>query len=217
MDFLISKTSSWEIVQWSCSSSDTGVTKQLRGKTKLSSALLFLQFWWRPCIDKYFESQPCRINIFTLACSFPTCCLSAFNNYLDHSLVVVCAGVQSAAQMPGLSIWAVSKALNSLFGLSPSVHTLTEEVSVSPVSWLDVLREWSVRFITSQLTERHISSLLLEGDLLRWISWKLSRNVWSYFTSQTCILWNPTTVCRILFFTILSIIFSDQKLSLYMI
>ncbi len=142
MDFLISKTSSWEIVQGSCSSSDTGVTKQLRGKTKLSSALLVPQFWWRPCIDNYFESQPCRINIFTLACSFPTCCLSAFNNYLDHSLVVVCAGVQSAAQMPGLSIWAVSKALNSLFGLSPSVHTLTEEVSVSPVSWLDVLREW---------------------------------------------------------------------------
>lgn len=164
----------------------------------------------------YFESQPCRINLFTPACSFPACCLSAFNNYLDHSLIVVYAGIQSAAQMPVLSIWAVSKALKSLlylaFCLSPSVHTLTEEVfappSVSPVSWLDVLREWKceVYHITAD-RKTYIYLMLREGDLsyLRRISWKLSRNVRPYFTSQTCNLRKPTTVCRI--FTILSIIF----------
>ncbi len=83
----------------------------------------------------YFESLPCRINLFTPACSFPACCLSAFNNYLDHSLIVIHAGVQSDAQMPVLSIWAVSKALRvfilSLF-LSFSICPHTNRGSGRP-------------------------------------------------------------------------------------
>lgn len=124
----------------------------------------------------YCESQICRMNFIAL-------------KYLSRSqpyIVVVYADVQSAAQMPLLSMWAVSKVeefilcvvLFMCFSICPHRGSGRSSICITSLLIRRVKRkECEVYHFTADIKTLYLFYAM-------WILWKLPRNVRPYFTSQ---------------------------------